>query len=55
MIPQDLLEMLVCPECRKPLVQKENGEGLKCMQCKRVYPVRDDIPVLLIDEAKVEE
>ncbi len=51
MIPQDLLDMLVCPVCKKPLVQKENGENLKCGACRRVYPVRDNIPILLVDEA----
>jgi len=51
MIPQDLLDILVCPACKKPLVQKENGESLKCGECKRVYPVRDNIPILLVDEA----
>jgi len=51
MISQDLLDMLVCPVCKKPLVQKENGENLKCGACRRVYPVRDNIPILLVDEA----
>lgn len=55
MIPQDLMDILVCPVCKKPLVQKETGENLKCGECKRVYPVRDDIPILLVDEATVEE
>jgi hypothetical protein len=50
-IPKDLLEILVCPVCKKPLTVKENGESLKCAQCRRVYPVRDNIPILLIDEA----
>lgn len=54
MIPQDLLDILVCPACKKPLVQKETGESLKCMACHRVYPVRDNIPILLTDEAVVE-
>jgi len=51
MISQDLLEILVCPVCKKPLTVKENGESLKCSQCRRLYPVRDNIPILLIDEA----
>jgi uncharacterized protein len=54
MIPQDLLDILVCPACKKPLVQKENGESLKCRECKRVYPVRDNIPILLVDEATID-
>ena len=54
MIPQDLLDMLVCPACKKPLTVKENGESLKCGECRRVYPVRDDIPILLIDEATID-
>jgi uncharacterized protein YbaR (Trm112 family) len=51
MIPQDLLDILVCPMCKKPLLLKEKGESLKCNQCRRVYPVRDNIPILLVDEA----
>ena len=54
MISQDLLDILVCPLCKKPLVLKENGESLKCGQCRRVYPIQDDIPILLIDAAKIE-
>ena len=55
MIPQDLLEILVCPVCKKPLAVKVNGESLKCGECHRVYPVRDDIPILLVDEAVTEQ
>jgi LSD1 subclass zinc finger protein len=51
MIPKDLLDILVCPACKKPLVLKESPESLKCSACRRVYPVRDNIPILLIDEA----
>lgn len=54
MISQELLQILVCPLCKKPLVLKENGESLKCGQCRRVYPIRDNIPVLLVDEAVTE-
>ena len=54
MIPEDLLELLVCPACRKPLVLKVNPEALKCNACQRVYPVRDNIPVLLIEESSVD-
>lgn len=54
MIPQDLLDILVCPICKKPLIVQGNQESLKCGECHRVYPVRDDIPILLVDEAKIE-
>ena len=54
MIPQDLLDILVCPVCKKPLELKANGESLKCGECRRVYPVRDDIPILLVDEARID-
>jgi len=55
MIPQDLLDMLVCPVCKKPLTLNAAAESLKCSECQRVYPIQDDIPVLLIDEAKIDE
>lgn len=54
-ISKDLLDILVCPLCKADLEMKADQSGLKCVQCKRVYPIRDDIPVMLIDEAKVEE
>lgn len=49
MIDKELLEILVCPACKSALVPK--GEALKCTQCRRVYPIKDDIPIMLIDEA----
>lgn len=54
MIPDDLMEILVCPVCKKPLTQKDDGKSLKCAECRRVYPVRDDIPIMLVDEAVIE-
>jgi uncharacterized protein YbaR (Trm112 family) len=51
-----LLEILVCPECHVPVEPVHDGAGLKCPRCRRVFPVGDDdIPVMLLDEAKVEE
>lgn len=49
-----LLEMLVCPKCKGPITPVKTGEeeGLRCDTCKLVYPVKDDIPVMLIDEAR---
>jgi uncharacterized protein len=54
MVDPDLLEILVCPVCKKPLALKDEGQSLKCSACHRVYPIRDDIPVLLVDEAVTE-
>jgi uncharacterized protein YbaR (Trm112 family) len=54
MIPQDLLEMLVCPVCKEPVVLKNDGKGLKCGKCHRVYPIQDDIPIMLVDAATIE-
>lgn len=54
MISQDLLDILVCPACKKPLELRDNPASLKCGECRRVYPIQDDIPILLIDEAKID-
>jgi uncharacterized protein len=54
-ISKDLLEILVCPLCKAPVELTPDQNGLKCAECKRVYPIRDDIPVMLVDEAKIEE
>ena len=54
-ISQELLDILICPACRGELELKQDGSGLKCTACKRVYPIREDIPAMLVDEAKIEE
>ncbi len=53
-INQELLDILVCPLCKEPVKMTGDGGGLKCGKCRRVYPIKDDIPVMLVDEAKVE-
>ena len=53
-ISEQLLEILVCPFCKAKVLLKEDGSGLKCVECHRVYPVRDDIPIMLIDQATIE-
>ena len=50
-IDAKLLEILACPQCKTPVELVDNNSGLKCQTCKRVYPIKDDIPVMLIDEA----
>ena len=54
MISQDLLDLLVCPDCKKPVVLNPNGESLKCGVCRRVYPIQDDIPIMLLDIATID-
>lgn len=55
MMLKKLLDVLVCPvpECRKPLTLAADETFLQCTGCRRIYPVRDGIPVLLVDEAKI--
>jgi LSD1 subclass zinc finger protein len=50
----DLLEILVCPNCKTALTLIRSDTALKCAACKRVYLIKDDIPVMLIDEATIE-
>jgi uncharacterized protein YbaR (Trm112 family) len=54
-IDPELLEILACPQCKTPLTLVHEGTGLKCDRCHRVYPIKDDIPVMLIDEATIED
>ena len=54
-VSERLLQILACPVCKVKVELKPDGSGLKCTQCKRVYPIRDDIPVMLVDEAVIEE
>jgi uncharacterized protein len=52
-IAQELLDILVCPICKTPVKLINDGRGLKCSTCRRVYAIRDDIPVMLPEEATV--
>ena len=54
-VDTELLEILACPNCKTPVTLVKNGAGLKCAACHRVYPIKDDIPVMLIDEATIEK
>jgi len=54
-IPKYALDILVCPICKTRVELLSDGSGLKCVTCRRVYPVRDDIPVMLPEEAKIEQ
>ena len=54
-IKPELLEIYACPACHAKLEVKADGSGLKCVACHRVYPIRDEIPVLMVEEATIEE
>jgi uncharacterized protein YbaR (Trm112 family) len=49
-----LLAILACPLCRADVKLTADEQGLKCVSCQRVYPIKDDIPVMIIDEAVIE-
>jgi uncharacterized protein YbaR (Trm112 family) len=53
-VSKELLDILVCPLDKTPVKLTADGNGLRCSTCRRVYPIRDDIPVMLIDEARIE-
>lgn len=50
-ISEDLLEILACPQCKGEVALTAAGDGLDCAACGLRYPIKDDIPVMLIDEA----
>ena len=49
-----LLEILACPVCKVLVRPLPDGSGLCCEQCRRVYPIVDDIPVMLVEEARTD-
>jgi uncharacterized protein len=51
-ISKELLDILACPKCKGEIHLNGEGNGLICDQCKLLYEIRDDIPIMLIDEAK---
>ncbi len=52
-ISQKQLDLLACPVCKTPIQLTPDRSGLKCLTCRRVYPIRDEIPVMLPEEATV--
>ncbi len=51
-VSQELLDILACPQCKENVILNEKEDGLVCEKCRLVYEIRDDIPIMLIDEAK---
>jgi uncharacterized protein YbaR (Trm112 family) len=50
-ISQDLLKILACPKCKGDIKLNQAGDGLICETCRLIYPIKDDIPIMLIEEA----
>jgi uncharacterized protein YbaR (Trm112 family) len=50
-ISKELLDILACPKCKGDIRLTEAGDGLICDACRLMYPIKEDIPVMLIDEA----
>jgi len=50
-IDKELLDILACPKCKGDIYLTEKEDGLICDACKLKYEIKDDIPVMLIDEA----
>ena len=51
MVDKELLDILACPFCKSGV--KLEGEGILCVSCGRKYPIRNGIPVMLVDEAEI--
>ena len=51
MIDKELLKILACPACKKDVVL--DNDKIVCTKCGRRYPIKDDIPIMLIDEAEM--
>ena len=52
MVSKELLEILACPKCKGQVQLNDKEDGLVCESCRLLYEIRDEIPIMLIDEAK---
>lgn len=52
MLDPELLEILVCPQCKGDLEYRQEAQELVCLRCRLRYEIREDIPIMLVDEAK---
>ncbi|MDZ7641176.1 MAG: Trm112 family protein [Desulfurivibrio sp.] len=52
MLNQELLAILACPQCKGEVRLNQEENGLVCEPCRLLYEIRDEIPIMLIDEAK---
>ncbi|MGI8995887.1 MAG: Trm112 family protein, partial [Pyrinomonadaceae bacterium] len=47
-ITEEFVEMMICPACKGKVKLKPDGSGIKCVECRRVYPIEDGIPAMLV-------
>ena len=52
MLNEELLRILACPKCKGPLEYDKENERLLCHPCRLRYPVKDDIPIMLVEDAE---
>ncbi|CCH49714.1 Trm112 family protein [Pseudodesulfovibrio piezophilus] len=52
---KELVKTLACPQCKGSLTVQPAEDGLACAVCKKIYPVKDDIPIMLVDQAIAEQ
>ncbi|MCB0308872.1 MAG: hypothetical protein KDD48_05825 [Bdellovibrionales bacterium] len=55
MVNQELLKLLVCPQCKGEVIYREDEQAIDCVICKLRFPVEDDIPMILLGKASVIE
>ncbi len=53
-VNKELLEILACPVCKAEVTLTSDEKGIKCVKCHRVYQIKDEIPIMLVDEATIE-
>ena len=54
-ITEEFVEMMICPACQSKVHLREDGGAIKCAGCRRVYPIEDDMPMMLPDKATIED
>ena len=52
MIKKELLDILACPKCKQAIKLNDQADGLVCDNCRLLYEIRNDIPIMLVEEAK---
>jgi hypothetical protein len=51
-LDKELLEVLACPKCKGELEYRETEDQLVCHRCRLIYPIKDNIPIMLIEDAQ---